>query len=385
MTTDSETARRDRASGAVLGLAWGDAFGAPIEGWSPDRIREHYDTYDRLPVRYPTSVASLSEQARPGLRPLGLHTDDTQQALALLAVVMHGWAPERWAEWLLAGDRAGAWRGTGPNFRAALDALRAGAPPTASGSPSAGIGAAMRSGPLGALLFDRPEALRRVAYESATVTHADLRASTTAFAVAYVVAELVAQIPAPRIVEDLPATLATAETSWIAAAAPRWTVTGTDEPRMSATFASVIARAPSDPAELATAVSDLGRSHIAAHVRAHPNHGFAPLGGVHAILSGLLFDSDPQQVLTDLVAAGGDTDTVGAICGSVLGARHGSGWIPVDRLIDHDRLASYAGAVADRAAGPPEDLRQLLSAEAALTELETRSAAARETGSDLDA
>lgn len=382
-TDGDDTSRRDRAAGSVLGLAWGDAFGAPIEGWSPERIREHYGVYDMLPRRYPTTVLALDERGRLGLRPLGLHTDDTQQALALLAVTLAGWSPERWAEWLVAGEEARAWRGTGPNFRAAVRALRAGGAHTRSGSPSAGIGAAMRSGPLGALLHDDAGRLRTVAYESATVTHADLRASTTAYAVAHVVAELVAGTAPDRIVELLPDRLATAERSWIAAASADWTVTATDEPRMSSTFAAVIALAPSDPAALAKAVSDLGRSHVAAHVRAHPNHGFAPLGGVHAILSGLLFDREPQQVLTDLVSVGGDTDTVGAICGSVLGARHGSAWVPVDRLLDRERIGRYAVAVADRGA-PPEDRATLMAEEARLTELEARFVAAREIGAPLD-
>lgn len=370
MTGTAENGRRDRAAGSLLGLAWGDAFGCPVEGWTPAQIRDHYGSYDLLPDRYPASVATLDASRRAGLRPLGIHSDDTQQALALVAVVLGGWSTERWAAWLVAGAEADAWRGTGPNFTAAVAALRAGVPPTASGSPSAGIGAAMRSGPLGALLHDAPSTLRRVAFESATVTHADLRASATAFAVAHTVAELVAGVPAERVVEELAATVATAETSWRAAAG-RWRITGADDRRISSTLAAVVARAPGGPTELAEAVARVGRGQLAAHVRPHPNHGFAPLGGVHAILSGLLWDTAPDRVLADLVAAGGDTDTVAAICGSVLGARYGASWIPVDRMLDGDRLRRYARAVAERTA-PPEDLAGFLAAERRLTALERR-------------
>lgn len=366
-----DTRRRDRAAGSLLALAWGDTFGCPVEGWEPDLIARHYGRYEHLPERYPPSLDGTDEGRRLRLRPLGLHSDDTQQALALVAVVLEGFTPERWAEWLVAGAAAGAWRGTGPNFGAALDALRAGVAPTRSGSPSAGIGAAMRSGPLGALLADDRAALHQVAYASASVTHADLRAATTAFAVAHVVAEHVAGRRTADVVANLSHVLEEAEVAWLRSAGDRWTVTGTDAPRISATVAAVLAAGPDGPDALAEVVTSEGRGHLERDVPPHPNHGAAPLGGVHALLAGLLDDRDPPTVLADLVARGGDADTVAAICGSILGARHGGGWVPADRLLDRERLERYAAAVAHRHP-PPEDRDGFLAAERALTEREAR-------------
>ena len=151
LTMSMTATARDRARGAVLGLAWGDALGCPVEGWRAAEIARHFGRYETLPNAYPPSVTALPTRR---LRPLGLHSDDTQQALALLAVTLDpaGWSVQTWGEWLIAGAQSGAWRGTGRNFNAAVAALRRGVPPQESGSPSAGIGAAMRVGPLGAAL-----------------------------------------------------------------------------------------------------------------------------------------------------------------------------------------------------------------------------------------
>jgi hypothetical protein len=121
--------------------------------------------------------------------------------------------------------------------------------------------------------------------------------------------------------------VARSERSRIARASDSWGLSGHDRRPLSATLVAVLADAPVDAEQLAAAVTRHGTGQPPAHVVAHPNHGFAVLGGVHALLSGLLFDDPPQETLARLVSHGADTDTVGAICGSVLGARFGTGWI----------------------------------------------------------
>jgi hypothetical protein len=56
----------------------------------------------------------------------------------------------------------------------------------------------------------------------------------------------------------------------------------------------------------------------------------------------------PQAALGEIVQRGYDTDTVAAICGSLLGARFGCAWIPVERLLDCGRLTAYADALVMR-------------------------------------
>lgn len=359
---------QDRAAGALLGLAWGDALGAPIEGWSAEDIQRHFGTYDDLPQRYPESVDQLPLRRRRRLRPLGLHTDDTQQALALLAVCMDGWSPQLWADWLVEGVVTHAWRGSGPNFRAAVRDLHRGVSPFASGSQSAGIGAAMRSGVLGAWFRDDPLALQQVAFESATVTHADMRAGAVAFAVAHAVQQLVAGRGIDDVVDDLVADVSVAESSWQARAAGQWSIAGTGQRAASDVLDAVLHDEPRDASELSASVLRRGGGQLPHHVVPKANQGFALLGGVHALLTALLLDSDPREVLAGLVRQGADTDTVAAICGSILGARHGTSWIPAERLVDADRMRTWSHALATH--GPaPETRAAFMQRERELTQL----------------
>jgi ADP-ribosyl-[dinitrogen reductase] hydrolase len=73
----------DRKKGCLLGLAWGDVLGCPVEGWRDREISSVYGTYPGLPDAYPFEViAAMGPRKVKRLRPLGLHSDDTQQALA---------------------------------------------------------------------------------------------------------------------------------------------------------------------------------------------------------------------------------------------------------------------------------------------------------------
>src|SRR5664279_4266871 len=75
--------RIDRVRGSLLGLAVGDALGAPLEGLTAQQIRTHYgriknyvdgvQAWKRKPYRW---------------RMRGLYSDDTQQALAICDVLL---------------------------------------------------------------------------------------------------------------------------------------------------------------------------------------------------------------------------------------------------------------------------------------------------------
>src|ERR1700758_4417506 len=78
-----QLSRIERVRGCMLGLAVGDALGAPLEGLSAQQIRAHYGqvldfvdgarAWKRKPYRW---------------RLPGLYSDDTQQALALCDVLL---------------------------------------------------------------------------------------------------------------------------------------------------------------------------------------------------------------------------------------------------------------------------------------------------------
>src|SRR4051794_29760725 len=75
--------RIDRVRGCLLGMAVGDALGAPLEGLTAQQIKTHYgrvknfvdgvQAWKRKPYRW---------------RLRGLYSDDTQQALALCDVLL---------------------------------------------------------------------------------------------------------------------------------------------------------------------------------------------------------------------------------------------------------------------------------------------------------
>ena len=75
--------RVDRVRGCLLGLAVGDALGAPLEGLSPQQIKAHYG---RVTDYVDSTLAWKKKRHRWRLQ--GLYTDDTQQALALCDVLL---------------------------------------------------------------------------------------------------------------------------------------------------------------------------------------------------------------------------------------------------------------------------------------------------------
>ena len=71
--------RMDRARGCLLGLAIGDALGAPLEGLSAQQIRAHYGLVDD----YVDGARAWKKKPYRWRMP-GLYSDDTQQALAYI-------------------------------------------------------------------------------------------------------------------------------------------------------------------------------------------------------------------------------------------------------------------------------------------------------------
>ncbi|HXG11533.1 MAG TPA: ADP-ribosylglycohydrolase family protein [Gemmataceae bacterium] len=363
-------AQRDQIRGSFLGLAWGDAFGSPVEGWQPETIRAVFGDYLQLPDEYPLGrITPLGKKVLQRLRPLGLHSDDTQQAMALINVCLSGWSPEAWAEWLVAGRKKMAWRGYGRNFAAAVGKMAKGKPPRQTGTPTAGVGAAMRSAPLGALYRDDPERLAQVAMESSLCTHGDIRAAALAFAIAHAASALIAGQTPDQVRAGLPAVVAAREREWVHGHED-WTFDRSAGLAVSRCLEEFFAEDLHDPERIRARISELARPHLArGFTRAHPNQGFVLLGGLHGLVMALIPEEDPGKILAEIVAQGFDTDTVAAICGGLLGARYGTGWIPLHRLRDRARLEDYADALVERQ-GPPEDRATFLEREADWTKQE---------------
>ena len=98
--------------------------------------------------------------------------------------------------------------------------------------------------------------------------------------------------------------------------------------------------------------------------KSHPNQGFAGLGGLHGLCMSLLPGNvNPQEILNTIVKIGYDVDTVAAIAGSVLGARFGTSWIPIERLQDVERLTKYANLIVDCESEKMESFEEFIATE----------------------
>ncbi|GII92756.1 ADP-ribosylglycohydrolase family protein [Sinosporangium siamense] len=153
---------RDRCRGALLGLAAGDALGAPTEGMTQAAIRA---SFGRV-------TGFLSDDAAG--------TDDTEYAvLCAQGLLRYGTAitaddvAELWLETVAA--QQGGFYGAGFSEMVAIANLRAGLRPPVSGADSYEMwsdGAAMRVAPAGMLCPGDPVEAARLAAVDASISHA---------------------------------------------------------------------------------------------------------------------------------------------------------------------------------------------------------------------
>ena len=334
--------------GSLLGVAAGDAFGTPIEGWSEEEIRRIFGAYAGLPAAWPAEARGLPVERRKRMGPLGLHAAATQQALALLNVNQGdgGWCARRWADWLIEGFEQDAWRGADLHFMAAVHRMRKGRDHRGSGAPYASAVPAARVAPLGALHADDAPLLRHVVYESTLVTHGDIRAASVAHAVAATVAALVNGEPVEEIRRRLPEEIRAGESIWQPQAA--WAFerqgAGIVPDTLEALFSVPLGSGPMVGASV-RALAEARVPEIDA--TAHLNDDHALLAALHGLAMALRDMLSPDECLADVVRLGGASGVAGAVCGSVLGARFGDAWIPSTRLIDAERLGAYADTLSE--------------------------------------
>ncbi|MFD8966224.1 ADP-ribosylglycohydrolase family protein [Streptomyces sp. NPDC059568] len=152
---------RDRARGALLGLAVGDALGAPAENMRPSEIRRRWGRIEGFVSDNPAG------------------TDDTEYAIfSGLLLARHGSAltvahvEKAWHHWLADLDE-GPFRGAGFSERGTLENLRRGlaAPITAQHRHAWSDGLAMRAAPFGVFAAGRPREAARLVAVDGSVSH----------------------------------------------------------------------------------------------------------------------------------------------------------------------------------------------------------------------
>jgi ADP-ribosylglycohydrolase len=311
MTGPGRPEERDRAHGALAGLALGDALGMPTQSMSRVAIAARYGPVTTL------FDAAADQPVAPGM-PAGSVTDDTEQAVMLARLIVEGdghvdplgfaGALERWEADMV---RRGSADLLGPSTKRALRRLRAGEPPEEAGRDGTTNGAAMRVAPVGvAVPASRPDALLDLVVEASRVTH---NTSIGIAAAAAVAAAVSAGIDGAALPDALDAAEHAADAGSRRA---RWSAGGNVAARLR--WARGWVRGMDDAA-LADALTDVVGTSVAAQESVVAALALAEARG-----------DDPLAALTTAAGLGGDTDTVAAMCGAVLGARHGTSGLPAD-------------------------------------------------------
>jgi ADP-ribosylglycohydrolase len=301
----------DRACGALLGLAVGDALGTTYEFAAIDQ-----PDYPALATGPATDVVGKG----PFALVAGQITDDTQLAVCL-ATSLHRHGGLELAD---VARRYVAWSehafDIGNQTRAAIDRLEAGEPASSAGlgvwrasaRQPAGNGSLMRTAPIAVAYVERGEP---ALIDDSLITHADPRC---ALACASFDAAIAAAIRAPLAGSALVEVAAGA----LAAGAKRLRVAWADDPIDLEHLDAAVRDLGSD---LEAATRDQPELYGALHL--HRTAGFVRVAFRLAFWHAVHTPSW-RAALIDVASRGGDADTNAAIVGALLGARDGASAIP---------------------------------------------------------
>ena len=322
---------RERFRGCLLGLALGDALGAPYEFCLPEEI--------------PGRARLASRFGRVMDLPVGTVTDDTQMAVALAcSLVERGRLDGEDLAWRFARLwQRGEVIGPGLACSEAAGRILGGVDWHKAGCPEgrAGNGTAMRVAPVGLFHYDDVEALIRDARTQSIITHTDRRAVAGAVVVARAVslclkadgldteefvaeAARVARLDCPELAEYLERLPA-----WLGA--PREQVVGE------------IVRA-GQPEFTGSTITPFVVPTV--------------LASLYAFLRS---PADYEESVALAIGFGGDTDTVGAITGALAGAFVGEPALPA-HLFKHLREGRQRASLAEELRHLADELHRLATA-----------------------
>lgn len=297
--------RFSRAYGALAGLALGDALGMPTQAMSPKQIQAVYGHVTGL------VDGDKSQPYAPGMA-AGSVTDDTEQALLIASLLLKGHGSglnldaSEFSHALLAWEDSMIERGSldllGPSTKAALERVRAGENPLRVGGEGTTNGAAMRVTPIGiaASTSDR-QLFADAVWSSCQVTHATRQGFQSAALVAAAVS-LGIDAGAADVTDLL----------WKAVAFVRslpergaWS----PEPDVVAATHRALKLAAQPSSSLEWLAGQIGTAVASAQA-------------IPMAFALLARDPSPRALL-QAANLGGDTDTIGAIAGAILGASLG--------------------------------------------------------------
>jgi ADP-ribosylglycohydrolase len=332
----------ERALGAFYGLAVGDALGMPTQLLPRRTVLELFGRLDGF-----QPGPNVNEISR-GL-PAGRVTDDTEQAVIVAEVLLEGRGhvdaatlARRLIQWEDDMVARGSLDLLGPSTRRALDAVEGGAPLSTVGRWGDTNGAAMRITPIGiATPVDPIDRLVAAVADASKLTHNTALAIAGASAVAAAVSAGVAGA-------DVPAAL---ETGVAAAALGRQHghyTAGADVAHRITWALDVIRGRDTDDA--VRVVAELVGTGLATQ---------ESVPAAFAIAS--LAPKDPWEAALMAANLGGDSDTVAAMAGAIVGACCGVAALPAEAVsvvreindLHLESLVTDLLVLRDRAAAAP--------------------------------
>jgi ADP-ribosylglycohydrolase len=174
--------------GAFVGMATGDALGAPSRGMKPGRVKQLFNRLEGMPD------PDIAYKETPSLwRMRGLYSSPSQQALAVAdsILISAGFDINDIIESLLTlGDgheEYSLYRGADPVFLKALTKMKEGRRPPECSIMNPGISALTRALPLALYFREDPDMLEKSVIECTLLSHNDPRAIAGALAYAHTV------------------------------------------------------------------------------------------------------------------------------------------------------------------------------------------------------
>lgn len=295
--------------GALAGVALGDALGMPAQTLPRQDILSAYGRISDFVAPFPGHPVSHGLSAAQV-------TDDTEQTLLLAELLTSnpdGFDDHLWAQTLLDWEADVRDRGLldllGPSSKAALEALAAGASVKETGKNGTTNGAAMRIAPVG-IMMPADDGVRLVekVVEACQVTHSSREAIAAASAVAMTISQGIAG-------SDLEAALPRALEACKLGSKKGHPV---GEAHMETRISEAL-EAATDGGEEAL-LKTTGNS-VASRESVAAAFGIAWLA-----------NGDPWQAALLAANFGDDTDTIGAIACSMVGACSGLTAFPTDKI-----------------------------------------------------
>jgi len=295
---------KSAALGAFYGVALGDALGMPTQLLSRSQIKDRFGRITRFEDADPDHPIAAN-------MPAGSITDDTEQAILVAEALLDGNGridpkdlAQRLTTWEATMRAKGSLDLLGPSTTRALQMIADGATPEESGKYGTTNGAAMRIAPIG-IAFDiaHPDRFLRGVIDACQVTHNTTIGISSAAAVAAVISAGLNGVPLPEALEIGArfADAGEAHGNWIAGARI--------PPRLRWVRTLAAQTAPDDlPGQLCDLVGTSTASQESV---------IAAFGLAHGVAAQ---KTDPLTAVCMAASLGGDTDTIAAILGAMLGA-----------------------------------------------------------------